>query len=211
MVTINSVIWIVITVITTILYTSTMEWLLHRFVMHKPVKIRLLWKTYTFQYPFQAHAVVHHGIFKADSTYHLRINHDIDKKTIPMAWWNGPLLTVIGTVPFVILSMLLGLWINPWLIIVTAGCTIFTYYCTYEYIHWCMHLPKKRRIEQLGVFYFLNGHHLLHHRNMGKNFNVVLPFADWLFGTLIVRSTLRFPQASGPSVPDVQPEVKLLD
>ena len=23
------------------------------------------------------------------------------------------------------------------------------YYCVYEYIHWCMHLPKKRRLEQL--------------------------------------------------------------
>jgi hypothetical protein len=62
----------------------------------------------------------------------------------------------------------------------------------------------------LRGFFRLNGHHLLRHRYMGKNFNVVLPLADLLLGTLPLRSPIQFKQARGPSVPDVQPRVKLL-
>jgi sterol desaturase/sphingolipid hydroxylase (fatty acid hydroxylase superfamily) len=69
-----------------------------------------------------------------------------------------------------------------------------------------MHLPRKRRIERSGIFFRLNGHHLLHHRYMHKNFNVVLPLADLCLGTLIVRSKVHFKQAEGASVPNVQPK-----
>ena len=41
---------------------------------------------------------------------------------------------------------------------------------------------------------------------MHQNFNVVLPLADLCLGTLLLRSKIRFDQAKGPSVPDVQPK-----
>jgi len=153
-----------------------------------------------FRYPYEAHALTHHRIFKADETYHLK--KDSDKKTIPMKWWNGPVIIVIGALPAVFLSWLLGMW-SIWIIFVIVAAA---YYGTYERIHWCMHLPKARRIEKSWPFYRLNGHHLLHHRYVNKNFNVVLPFADLVFGTLLLRSKIRFNQAVGPSVPDVQPK-----
>ncbi len=81
------------------------------------------------------------------------------------------------------------------------------YYATYEYIHWCMHIPRQRNIERSGIFFRLNGHHLLHHRYMGKNFNVVLPLADTILGTLLLRSRVSFTQATGPSMPNVQPSL----
>jgi len=40
---------------------------------------------------------------------------------------------------------------------------------------------------------------------MHRNFNVVLPLADLLLGTLRLRSKIAFAQPQGPSVPDVQP------
>jgi hypothetical protein len=40
---------------------------------------------------------------------------------------------------------------------------------------------------------------------MSKNFNVVLPLADLLLGTLMTRSKIAFAQAQGPAVPNVQP------
>jgi sterol desaturase/sphingolipid hydroxylase (fatty acid hydroxylase superfamily) len=61
-------------------------------------------------------------------------------------------------------------------------------------------------VERSGIFFRLNGHHLLHHRYMGKNFNVVLPLADLCLRTLLLRSKIAFAQAQGPSVPDVQPK-----
>lgn len=174
-----------------IVYGSFFEWSLHKFVMHKPLR----W----FRYPFDAHAVVHHQIFKADHTYHLI--HEKDKETIPMAWWNGPALIVLGSLPSLVASAILG----QWGIACGALAAFSAYYVVYEYIHWCMHLPKKRRIEKPWLFQRLNGHHLLHHRYMHKNFNVVLPLADLCLGTLMLRSKLHFAQATGPSVPNVQP------
>lgn len=183
--------WLCISSLFSIVLGSFFEWALHKYVMHKPIG--------NFRYPFEAHAVVHHQTFKADHSYHLI--HDKDKETIPMAWWNGPALILFFSLPFALVAWFTGLWG-----IYAGGVIAFgLYYGTYEYIHWCMHLPKSRRIEQPWLFRRLNGHHLLHHRYMHKNFNVVLPLADLCLGTLMVRSKIRFNQATGPSVPDVQP------
>lgn len=184
-------IWSAVGIFTGIIFASFFEWTLHRFVMHRPVG--------KFRYAFQAHALVHHKTFKADHTYHLI--DEKDKETIPMAWWNGPAIIAICLIPFVAIAWLSGQW---W-ILLGAGLAMGGYYGTYEYMHWCMHLPKERRLEKSWIFRRLNGHHLLHHRYMNRNFNVVLPLADLCLGTLMFRSKLRFAQATGPAVPDVQP------
>ena len=174
--------------------SSFFEWALHRFLMHRP-----LW---VITYPFNRHALIHHHVFKSDHTYHL-INEQ-DKKTIPMAWWNGPVLVFLCQLPFLIIAIISGKW--GFLCGSTLACTI--YYAAYEYMHWCMHLPRNRHVERSGIFFRLNGHHLLHHRYMHKNFNVVLPMADLCLGTLLLRSRVHFKQAQGPAVPNVQPKVQ---
>jgi hypothetical protein len=184
--------WTSIGTLIAIVYASIFEWVLHKFLMHRPIG--------SFTYPFRSHALVHHRIFKSDHTYHL-IN-DKDKVTIPMAWWNGPALVAISSTPFVLASLLAG----RWGLLCGAGLAISAYYAAYEYMHWCMHLPRKRHVERSGIFFRLNGHHLLHHRYMNRNFNVVLPLADLCFGTLMLRSKVHFKQACGPSVPNVQPK-----
>ena len=81
------------------------------------------------------------------------------------------------------------------------------YYGVYETIHWYMHLPKQRSVEYVWWYRRLNGHHLLHHRYMNRNLNVVLPFADMIFGTLMLRSPIKFNQCSETyCVPNVQPK-----
>lgn len=174
-----------------LVFVSFFEWVLHRYVMHRP----LGW----LRYPFQAHAVVHHHTFKGDHSYHLQ--DEADKETIPMAWWNGPLLIVIGMLPMLGLAWLAG----SWAVAIGAVVAIAGYYAVYEYLHWCMHLPKARRVEMSWLFFRLNGHHLLHHRYMHKNFNVILPLADFCLGTLLLRSKIHFAQAQGVGVPNVQP------
>jgi len=186
--------WAIVGLLCAVAYCSFFEWALHRYVMHRPVG--------RFRYPYESHALVHHRVFRADETYHL-----VDKKdarTIPMAWWNGPALVAIGSTPFLAAAWCLG----QWGLLAGAAAGTAAYYAAYEYIHWCMHLPKQRTVERSGIFFRLNGHHLLHHRYMAKNFNVVLPLADLLLGTLLLRSPLHFRQARGPAVPDVQPLAK---
>lgn len=187
----DSILWFVGALVGNVIFASFFEWSIHRYVMHRPVG--------SFRYAFQAHAVVHHQVFKADHTYHLV--DPKDQETIPMAWWNGPVLILMGASPTLILSAITGHWI----MLAGAATTFVLYYIAYEYIHWCMHLPKARRVEKPWLFRRLNGHHLLHHRYMHKNFNVVFPLADFCLGTLMVRSKIQFAQAMGPSVPNVQP------
>lgn len=183
--------WLAASFSFTVVFSSFFEWTLHRYIMHKPFG--------KFDYPFRAHALVHHRTFKADHTYHLI--HEKDKYTIPMAWWNGPVLITVGMIPFFIVAWVSG----HWAILLGATCAGSLYYGAYEYMHWCMHLPKKREIERSGFYFRLNGHHLLHHRYMKRNFNVVFPLADLCLGTLLLRSPAHFKQAEGPSVPNVQP------
>ena len=183
--------WTAIGFTAAVVFASFFEWTLHRYVMHRPIG--------KFRYPFESHTLVHHHVFKADHTYH--VIHEPDKKIIPMAWWNGPLLVAFGALPFILASIFTGYWG----ILCGAVPACAAYYGMYEYMHWCMHLPKKRSVERSGIFFRLNGHHLLHHRYMGKNFNVVFPLADVCFGTILLRSKIHFKQARGPSVPDVQP------
>src|SRR5688572_27879537 len=95
-----------------------------------------------------------------------------------------------------------------WGILIGSAVSCCAYYGAYEYMQWCMHLPKKRNIERSGIYFRLNGHHLLHHRYMHKNFNVVCPLADLVLGTLVLRSKVHFQQAQGPAVPNVQPKTK---
>jgi len=151
---------------------------------------------FSFDYAYTAHTKVHHHIFKYDDSYHLQ--QESDKKTIPMAWWNGLVIASLSSLP---VGLIFG-WFGFALNFVVSMC----YYGVYETIHWFMHLPKQRRLEYNWIYRKLNGHHLLHHRYMNKNFNVVLPVADLLFGTLMWRSAIRFKQPE-PSycMPDVQP------
>lgn len=186
--------WCGIGFLSGVTFASLFEWVLHRYFMHRP--------TAGFRYPFERHALVHHRIFKADHTYHLI--HEHDKETVPMAWWNGPVLVALTLVPFLILALM----VQKWGILCGAAVASAGYYAAYEYMHWCMHLPRKRQLERSGIFFRLNGHHLLHHRYMHKNFNVVLPLADLCLGTLMLRSKVAFAQAQGPSVPNVQPKAR---
>ena len=184
--------WAGIGFIAAVFFASFFEWVLHKYFMHRPI--------FGYRYPFERHALIHHQIFKADHTYHLI--HDKDKRTIPMAWWNGVVLVVACEIPFLPFA-----WkMKEWGLVAGPMLAFTLYYITYEYIHWCMHLPRKRNVERSGIFFRLNGHHLLHHRYMHRNFNVVLPLADLLLGTLLLRSKVHFRQAEGPAVPNVQPK-----
>ncbi|MBL9126846.1 MAG: sterol desaturase family protein [Verrucomicrobiales bacterium] len=183
--------WCAVGSVAAVVFASFFEWTLHRFVMHRPLG--------PLTYPFRTHALVHHQIFRADETYHLI--DEKDKWTIPMAWWNGPVLVLLCCAPFGVVSW----WFGNVGLVVGAAVTFALYYATYEYLHWCMHLPRTRAVERSGVFFRLNGHHILHHRYMHKNFNVVLPLADLCLGTLMLRSKVKFAQPKGPSVPDLQP------
>jgi hypothetical protein len=187
------ILWCLAGLVVGLVFASFFEWTLHKYVMHRP-----LW-----QLPIRVSSACRRApqdLQGGSHSYHLI--HEKDRHTIPMAWWNGPVLILLFAVPSALIAWPTGLWGLP----IGAVAAFSTYYGVYEYIHWCMHLPKERRVEKPWLFRRLNGHHLLHHRYMHKNFNVVLPLADLCLGTLRLRASTRFAQATGPSVPDIQPQ-----
>src|SRR5450756_1852120 len=95
-----------------------------------------------FTYPFLSHALVHHHIFKSDHTYH--VLNPADKKIIPMEWRHGPALVIVGMIPVLIATLPFGRWDIALGALIAFG----SYYGAYEYMHWCMHLPKARRVER---------------------------------------------------------------
>ncbi|MBL4644380.1 MAG: sterol desaturase family protein [Candidatus Pacebacteria bacterium] len=182
-----------------VIYASFFEWVLHKKIMHQVVG--------GFSYPFETHALVHHKVFKADDTYHTR-----DKKSrskIPMAWWNGPVIIIVGMLlgplPIAIWVYEFGYQTEAILLCTVSFLTFSCYFALYEYLHWRMHAPRDGWLEGTWVFKKLNAHHILHHRHMGSNFNTVVPLADWVLGTLLVRAKRPFMQVRGTSIPDVQP------
>ena len=150
------------------LYASFFEWFLHRFLMHQP-----LWF-----YPFRAHALVHHGIFRAGPSYFLARAEN--RKKIRFAWWNAPLL--LGLHAPLLLSIQYFLDTS---IFFGGMAGLALYYSLYEYLHFCMHVPRERWVESTAWFRWLDAHHHMHHKQHFKNLNVVLPLADLFFGTLI--------------------------
>jgi sterol desaturase/sphingolipid hydroxylase (fatty acid hydroxylase superfamily) len=70
-------------------------------------------------------------------------------------------------------------------ILVGALSALILYYFLYEYLHYCMHIPKRRWLETTAWFRWLDSHHHMHHKRHFNNLNVVLPLADIVFGTLI--------------------------
>jgi len=179
---------LLLTIVGLIMWCSVCEWALHRFVMHKP--------PFGFTYAYNAHTKVHHSIYKYDETYHAQTGDD--GKKIPMAKWNGIVISLLAGLPMFVFGYQMFI-----LTFIVSMC----YYLTYETIHWYMHLPKQRSVEYVWLYRRLNGHHLLHHRYMNRNYNVVLPFADMIFGTLMLRSPIKFNQcAETYCVPNVQPK-----
>jgi sterol desaturase/sphingolipid hydroxylase (fatty acid hydroxylase superfamily) len=66
-------------------------------------------------------------------------------------------------------------------------------------VHVQMHVPESNRwFRDTAYFRFIARHHFMHHQRMGKNYNVVLPLADFIMGA-----------ATKPRVSDVREMLRL--
>ncbi len=157
-------------------YASLFEWVFHGRIMHRDLGL--------LTYPHSTHTH-HHKLFTYDD-YHLQ--RKTDETKIAMAWWNGPILICIGSMPFWLAALLFALFSEYMMAGAIGFSGVFvsaSYYGAYEYLHWCMHAPRNRFVERTRVFIWIKEHHRLHHRRWKKNLNVVLPLGDLFFGTLI--------------------------
>jgi hypothetical protein len=158
-----------------LVYASFAEWFIHKNLMHRPIG--------RFKHFFVGHTLVHHGMYQADSSY---IVGERSGKELTLAWWAMP-FPILAQTPML---AAIAVWVSP---PVAVGLLVaFTVYQTsYEYLHYCMHVPRNRWFESGRAFQWLNTHHYQHHRKHNTNLNIVIPIADYIFGTRV-----RLPQAA---------------
>ena len=151
-------------------YGSFFEWTLHRFVMHRRQKL--------VPYPFELHALVHHKLFRADDSFHAQSKEVLDHVTfVPRDYL---ILLCINAPIFLAVQ-----WITGFQVALGASLAVLVYLGLFDSLHWMFHVPRARILERAGPYRWLKMHHVLHHRHQSRNFNVVVPLADYVLGTRI--------------------------
>ena len=128
---------------------------------------------------YARHAGDHHCFFTPG---HMAYDSARDWRVILFPAWLIVLHTTVITVP---LWWLLA-QINTNVAGLFGGCLVLGY-LTYEVFHACEHLPPSNRLTRLPWIRQMRRLHELHHRRelmQERNFNIVLPLMDYLFGTL---------------------------
>ena len=162
-----------------VVYASFAEWVIHKYMMHRPI--------FGYRHFYVAHAQVHHGKYQANPSYWLGERPPVDLTFAP---WAMPFPTLFHA-PYL---LAIGIWVS----VPAALGPLFAfmaYQGVYEYFHFCMHVPKGRWFETNAVFKFMNEHHYQHHKKANTNLNVVFPIADFILGT---RRKLEAPMAAKP-------------
>lgn len=134
------------------------EYLIHRYTMHRKMKILPSWI-------FQHHSIEHH-------------HHERNDINIDLPFYNH---LIIGS-PLIIGAFFMGL---PCLLALLSVFAFHSY--TWTKIHRGIHDLEKNWVMKYLPSYFkwAKHHHELHHHRPGRNFGVVYLFTDYLFGTKI--------------------------
>jgi hypothetical protein len=173
-----------------LIQASFMEWAFHRFWLHRP------WLP---KDAFVAHTLIHHQLCKYDDTFH--VEHGEQEEALEFQWWVGPLMLAIALVPWWLLGTIvpaLGAIVLSPPYFATFTSTVILYYTAYVVSHELMHRSRFPLIERTGYFQFIKKHHRIHHYRMNRNLNIVLPFADFCLGTLVLNAEvpLQTPQSA---------------
>jgi hypothetical protein len=175
---------LVIAFVASFIYCSFLEWVLHKHFMHS---------TQFMREPFERHAVQHHGMHRSCRSFFADRREEPHYMLVGASFF--PILWLLHLPVFAAIEFFVARGAGFGAALGTA-----CYCLCYEVIHWCEHVPRNRWFERTRWFQFLLEHHRVHHKYARKNYNVVLPLADWLFGTL---SFERLPpEPAEPVIPD---------
>lgn len=155
----------------TFLFANLVEYLGHRGPMHRLAPwLGLL---------FERHTRQHHRFYTHDSmSYESARDYKIVLfPPVMLVFFLGAIATPLGLLLWRVASS------NAALLYVA---TAMAYFLTYEWLHFCHHLPEGSLLRRLPGLAALRAHHAAHHDPalMGQaNFNITFPICDALFGT----------------------------
>jgi len=134
-------------------YFSLLEYIVHRFAMHRPMFGRFWW--------WRDHAVEHHGRGRND------INVDLNPLTVCIL--ASPLLVLCVFFKASFALMLLG--------------SAIAYALAWTVLHRAHHDLGCKWLFKWSFYRWLRQYHHAHHHNPTTNFGLIFPFTDLLFGT----------------------------
>lgn len=153
------------------------EYGIHRHVMHRkqfPAWIYRLNPDMKTQ--FHNHAVLHHG------TFYKSFDHEptsegkfFNLRILPADTLR---LLVVFSPIMLLLAMFISIYSAATLVALIVGHNLL-----WGVVHVQMHVPEGNRwFRETAYFRFIARHHFMHHQRSGKNYNVVLPLADFILG-----------------------------
>jgi len=185
---------IIVTIILMYIIISFLEWYIHKYLMHytdnKLVNI--------FNYGFKKlYSIIHSfNQDKSHEDHHIIVNNDgyVNMKDdgMFMSINNTPLIGIFGFLIYYLISKALKFKHNKneykiiFIIFLIISCI---YYLLWNILHPSYHNyngSKNDLIKNNFIYEYLEKYHMIHHFNKGKdkcNYNIILPGADFLFGT----------------------------
>lgn len=160
-----------LTVPSTFLFANLVEYRGHRGPMHGRRRgLSLLFERHTRQH----HRYFTHQAMSYEATRDFKM---VLFPPVMLLFFLGAVAVPIGSLLFLVASRNVAL-----LYVATA----MGYFLTYEWLHFCHHLPPDGPLSRIGLLRRLRAHHQSHHDPALMNtwnFNITFPIADWIFGT----------------------------
>ena len=174
---------------------ALVEWLVHRYILHRPSRISAL------QLVYHTHHRAHHWV-------HFPPNAYVQSGAIEYpSLLSAESYAICGTTPARVLTVtiyavfyssfavpiLIAGWLltsNPWFT-ATSVATAATLVFLLIGVHDAIHFPGVSRLEKFRWFRFLDHHHYIHHIDNRANTNFLLPLGDLLMGTLRLELNAR--------------------
>jgi len=147
------------------------EWHIHRNILHQ--------RTWPLEILFWRHTPEHHVIFVRDDMA-MRASQEFRLVLIP---FYGILAIFLSALP---ITAALWFYVSHNVALLWVGTTM-GYVVAYEWLHLSYHLPESNPIGRSPLIRRLRRHHATHHTPelmQRWNFNVTVPLADWLLGTI---------------------------
>lgn len=158
---------------------SCLEHAIHKRMMHTKGMPRFVYGILPYlNWILDEHAVRHHG------KYYKRFDYEPDPEGKEQNIIIGPVETLAMGMACMPAILPVALFVSP------IGAVIFcltglAHNYTWGKIHRQMHVPEQNSwFRNNAVYLFLARHHFLHHEFPMKNFNVVMPLADYVFGSV---------------------------
>jgi hypothetical protein len=184
---------VLLTALGSVLVITFGEHAIHRHTMHRKRFPRWVYRLLPdMSAQFHNHAVLHH------STYYRVFDHEPSEEGKYFNLRILPADTLRVLIGFSPIALALGLFVSIYSA-VTFVLLVMAHNLLWSVVHVQMHVPETNRFfRDSAYFRFIARHHFMHHQRMGKNYNVVIPLADYVLGS-----------ATKPGVADVREMLRL--